>query len=141
VRILPGLFIAAIAVAICGLAATSSAAAKPAARGCRFFANVPRAPSKLAVHAQLFAWAQVRCASKTNVTLKVCAMNIGTGPIELPPRPVWCRISTITAPAGHQAFARTLAHTCTVGSRWVTFVSLNGLATDRGPWAICRGIP
>jgi hypothetical protein len=133
--------LATIALAACGLVASAPVSAHPDATGCRVFADVPNAPAHQAAHPQLFAWAEVHCSSKTSVSVRVCAMNIGVGGQAAAPKPVWCVQSRLTAPAGHRAFVKTLAHNCTVGSQYVSFVSLNGLATDRGPWAVCHSIP
>jgi hypothetical protein len=75
--------------------------------------------------------------------VRVCAIDIGPAgeALTLSPKPVWCVQASLVAPAGHRAFVRTRAHDCTVGSQYVSFVSLNGLATDRGPWTVCRSVP
>jgi hypothetical protein len=140
-RNVPAVILATITFAACGLAASAPVSAHSDATGCRVFAEIPQVPAKLAAHAQLYAWAEVHCATTTNVTVRVCALNVGSGPVELPSKPVWCQQSSITARAGHRAFAKTVPHNCTVGSRYVSFVSLNGLTTDRGPWEFCRLAP
>jgi hypothetical protein len=135
------LVVAMLAVVSFGLVGSAPVAAQTDASGCRVFADIPNTPANPTGHAQLYAWAEVHCASTTNVSVRVCAMDMGTAAFVASPKPVWCVQSHMTARAGHRAFAKTRAHPCAVGSRYVSFVSLNGLTTDQGPWVVCRADP
>jgi hypothetical protein len=140
-RHVPGLVAAMLAVVAVGLVGSAPAAAHTSAPGCRVFADIPNVPATPTARAQLYAWAEVHCASTTDVSVRVCAVDLGTAAFVASVKPVWCVQSHVTARAGQRAFAKTPAHPCVVGSRYASFVSLNGLTTDQGPWAICRADP
>jgi hypothetical protein len=132
------LSLAGLALVAATLLMGAPAQAHQATAGCRLFADMPAPPSHGSRPAELFAWGEVHCASTTRVGVSVCAMRLGPAWDVSAPKPIWCRRTFITAPAGGKAFVRTLPHACTVGARYVSFVTLNGLTTDSGPWSTCR---
>jgi hypothetical protein len=130
--LLAGLLAAAVAAGV------APASAAPGATGCRVFADIPDSGPGVGAQARMFAWAEVHCASRTTLTVRVCAQSYGPGPLAPVSGPMWCRSSQVLVPAGGKAFARTRVHPCTAGRRYFSSASLDGLTIDRGPWAACR---
>jgi hypothetical protein len=130
------LFAVGLAITAAMVCVDTSSAAPPAV-GCRAFANMPRPDVRAFARPRLAPWGQIRCATTTRVSVEICARRVtGKGLITLSD-PVWCSRSRVRITSGTLVLVRARSHGCARGDRYVSYVSLDGLAWDQSAFVAC----
>jgi hypothetical protein len=127
----------AMAACLLGAGPSYAASSAPPAVGCRVFANIPQPDRQAFARPRLVPWGQVQCATPTRLSVEICARRITRQGLIMLSHPIWCSRSSVRIASARTVPLRAGPHGCARGDRYVSYVSIDGLAWDQGPYAIC----